>query len=766
MRRPSRSERLAAKGGAARRRPKRRAAAKTHYFKYQLANNPSRVEETDLKRALEESLKEQANLLANNKTTTPIASSNNVINLRRNQNNRKNNNNNSNNTTTTTKNNKDTTVKQPNISTTTTTTNYINTKNQIKTSNKNASCNITNGSESSGKSSISSSSSSSSNNTSSSSNHNDISIVSIIPPSAKKNNNNNNIKRISQSNATSGSPLKRTRSATLLKDFQSISKNKKNNISVSEMNVSNNGKRSRTNVTPSVYTNNQDKIHHPKQQQQQAKSPITNGLQTTNCDAITNINRPTQTNSTNINRTTIKPTTSSSTNTIITYNTNHDHNNTGIHNNSNSCDSIGNNDKINTGRQKTLRTYSRVKSSNCKLADHINTSNANDNVINKEHNSKQTQANIQGPNCSTPIYKQQTSKYSSNKTQTTNAHHDNLQRDHVSNINDSKSSSAPETMDKGEQWPQASSRSTQTNMKKKKKMKMKKNKRLGLKGRVDSNPVVADTLKTSNKGQGKIDNSRVNIPTNREELIGNGLDVVTTNDHQTNEAQYLSQIAPISELAPDGSSCVVKYTAKKRSNQGSWSLMGIPEENIIYLHDEEPPRRLICYPAIKHVEGDVIRVRDSVLLRSGAKKTDLSYIAKVCNFWEDAESGNVLMSLYWYYRPEHTEDGRKKHHLPDEIFASSHRDVDSVECIDDKCYVLTFNEYCRFKKRCKMEQYNVPWSLTDVTIPQCNEPYHRRSRLPDINVNQELVFCCRQIYDSRLKRLMRNPLISPKYGHI
>jgi len=200
--------------------------------------------------------------------------------------------------------------------------------------------------------------------------------------------------------------------------------------------------------------------------------------------------------------------------------------------------------------------------------------------------------------------------------------------------------------------------------------------------------------------------------------------------------------------------------------QSSWSLLGVPEEKLVYLRNDEPPRRLICYPAIKHIEGDVIQVKDSVLLRSGAKKTDLPYIAKICAFWQDASSGGVMMSLFWYYRPEHTEEGRKPHQLIDEIFASRHRDVDSVDCIEDKCYVLTFNEYCRYRKRCKMDQVKTSWSLADVTIPVSNEAYPRRNRIPDSDVNPELVFCCRQIYDSRLKRLIKNPLINPKYGHI
>lgn len=56
----------------------------------------------------------------------------------------------------------------------------------------------------------------------------------------------------------------------------------------------------------------------------------------------------------------------------------------------------------------------------------------------------------------------------------------------------------------------------------------------------------------------------------------------------------------------------------------------------------------------------------------------------------------MMVSLVWYYRPEHTHCGRQPDDAPDEVFASRHRDANSVACIEDKCYVLTFNEYCRW----------------------------------------------------------------------
>jgi BAH domain len=55
----------------------------------------------------------------------------------------------------------------------------------------------------------------------------------------------------------------------------------------------------------------------------------------------------------------------------------------------------------------------------------------------------------------------------------------------------------------------------------------------------------------------------------------------------------------------------------------------------------------------------------------------------------------MMMSLFWYYRPEHTEQGRLENDASDEVFASRHKDHNSVACIEDKCFVLTYNEYCR-----------------------------------------------------------------------
>lgn len=118
----------------------------------------------------------------------------------------------------------------------------------------------------------------------------------------------------------------------------------------------------------------------------------------------------------------------------------------------------------------------------------------------------------------------------------------------------------------------------------------------------------------------------------------------------------------------------------------------------------------------------MLRPRDCVLLKSGPRKADLPFVAKIAALWENPDDGSykfqralnffavlveslsfsrfsvtgeMMFSLLWYYRPEHTEQGRTDYDTEDEVFASRHRDANSVACIEDKCYILTFNEYCR-----------------------------------------------------------------------
>ncbi|KAJ6634596.1 Bromo adjacent likey domain-containing 1 protein [Pseudolycoriella hygida] len=137
-----------------------------------------------------------------------------------------------------------------------------------------------------------------------------------------------------------------------------------------------------------------------------------------------------------------------------------------------------------------------------------------------------------------------------------------------------------------------------------------------------------------------------------------------------------------------------KSTAAPRWSNG-WHWEGNPFKGKVFLNSDDVQVIRTRYPAMRHDSGDIIEPGDCVLLRAGGKKNELPYVAKVASLWENPEDGEMMMSLLWYYRPEHTEQGRQIHDCPDEVFASKHQDHNSVACIEDKCYVLTFNEYCR-----------------------------------------------------------------------
>ena len=240
-----------------------------------------------------------------------------------------------------------------------------------------------------------------------------------------------------------------------------------------------------------------------------------------------------------------------------------------------------------------------------------------------------------------------------------------------------------------------------------------------------------------------------------------------------------------SPVVPPSSSPVLRWS-------NGWSWEGASFQSLVHLRNEDVPAVRKCYPAMRHTEGDVVRMRDCILLKSGTKAKDLPFVAKVSALWENSDDGEMMMSLLWYYRPEHTEDGRRATDLDDEIFASRHRDVCSVACIEDKCYVLTFNEYCRcvcvkkivpvnskdvltpssgqfynfffilllrYRKQAKMTEQGLPHP-SGVLMPSLGSEtsdYPRRLRLPPPCTAPDRVFLCRKVFDYRQKRILKNP---------
>ncbi|XP_004712762.1 bromo adjacent homology domain-containing 1 protein isoform X3 [Echinops telfairi] len=197
---------------------------------------------------------------------------------------------------------------------------------------------------------------------------------------------------------------------------------------------------------------------------------------------------------------------------------------------------------------------------------------------------------------------------------------------------------------------------------------------------------------------------------------------------------------------------------RRRRRTNGWVPVGAACEKAVYVLDEPEPAIRKSYQAVER-HGEMIRVRDTVLLKSGPRKTSTPYVAKISALWENPESGELMMSLLWYYRPEHLQGGRSPsmhESLQNEVFASRHQDQNSVACIEEKCYVLTFAEYCRFCAMAKRRGEGLPSRKTALVPPSSDysTPPHRT--VPE-DTDPELVFLCRHVYDFRHGRILKNP---------
>lgn len=251
-----------------------------------------------------------------------------------------------------------------------------------------------------------------------------------------------------------------------------------------------------------------------------------------------------------------------------------------------------------------------------------------------------------------------------------------------------------------------------------------------------------------------------------------GLDITSATRPHTLSMPKLTRECPQSSKPPSGSKSSRSSPAQqskagtghseskqqrisRRRGTNGWLPVGEPYEKPVYVVGEVQPLIRKCYPAVER-DGEVVKVRDTVLLKSGPRKKSIPYVAKVSALWEDPTSGELMMSLYWYYRPEHIQGGRNPSiHCENEIFASRHQDENSVACIEEKCYVLTFSEYCRFCALAKWQEEGSP-DHRPVVPPseEYSTPSHRK--VPE-NTDPDLVFICRHVYDFRHGRTLKNP---------
>ncbi|XP_059143370.1 uncharacterized protein LOC131930771 isoform X2 [Physella acuta] len=203
---------------------------------------------------------------------------------------------------------------------------------------------------------------------------------------------------------------------------------------------------------------------------------------------------------------------------------------------------------------------------------------------------------------------------------------------------------------------------------------------------------------------------------------------------------------------------VFPLTPPRANTNHGWTWVGEGELRTIpklTMSREEQVRMRKCYKAMQHTSGEVVSVRDCVILQSEGDGA-VPYVARVTALWENL-NGEMMFSMLWYYQPEHTAHGREPEDGEQELFASKHREENSVACIDDKCFVLMYNEYCRLEAEAVRLEQGVPLPRWRAQIPGISEEDKKFCRpKPPANTCVENIWFCRYDYDVR-KKVVRKP---------
>ncbi|KAH7660490.1 bromo adjacent (BAH) domain-containing protein [Aphelenchoides avenae] len=213
-------------------------------------------------------------------------------------------------------------------------------------------------------------------------------------------------------------------------------------------------------------------------------------------------------------------------------------------------------------------------------------------------------------------------------------------------------------------------------------------------------------------------------------------------------------------------------TPRKRRNslrptkfRSNWTPADQGTYQPVILALDAPPVQKLCYEAIRHNrENVVIHVRDCVKVCSSE---GLENVGKIMRLYYDKLEKTLMASILWYYTPAQL-DPRCTKSLDDcalrsfqvqekELLASRHVDNVAVDAIESVAYVLTFNQYCRYKAEVRWkEQFGMPVELMP-NAPRETFGYRRTYRLPDETTDPDVVYFCRAVYNLSHKRIRVMP---------
>ena len=233
--------------------------------------------------------------------------------------------------------------------------------------------------------------------------------------------------------------------------------------------------------------------------------------------------------------------------------------------------------------------------------------------------------------------------------------------------------------------------------------------------------------------------------------------------HGPSEIDLILQGFPNDVYVPKKLQEVASYKSKldqeigvKRNKINGWSWHGAAIQTRQYRYNSMKRTRYY-YIGIKR-KNSIIYVRDIVLIRPPREGIERPYVAKIASFWVDNKrekkdiqikgEDSMMMTVYWYYRPENVESLTTTGVSSDmEVFLSRHYDDNSIACIIDRAFVLSYHGYCRF---CALKRFylEVSESYQNFTprrvVPALST---KDSTFPPEDTDLSFVFFCKSGYN-------------------
>ncbi|KAL3689734.1 hypothetical protein R1sor_016043 [Riccia sorocarpa] len=95
----------------------------------------------------------------------------------------------------------------------------------------------------------------------------------------------------------------------------------------------------------------------------------------------------------------------------------------------------------------------------------------------------------------------------------------------------------------------------------------------------------------------------------------------------------------------------------------------------------------------------VVKAGDTVLIQAPEREKP-PYVARIEKIEKvrRRKKEQTVVRVRWFYHPEETISRRQSFHGEQEICLSDHYDIQDADCIQDKCTVHTFKDYCKLKE--------------------------------------------------------------------